>query len=93
MGLQEGGRARAYPFRTLTENPVVNDVLGDRFIVVTFDAESAAGVVFDRVVEGQRLTFDLVDTQLWESLAMRDRETGTVWRALTGETIDGSLEG
>jgi hypothetical protein len=34
-----------------------------------------------------------VDTQLWESLAMRDRETGTVWRALTGKAIDGSLEG
>ncbi len=93
IGLEEDGLARAYPFSALNDDPVINDTFGDNPILVTFDLESAAGVVFKRTVDGQTLTFDLKEDAPDGPLLMVDQETGSVWQALTGEAIEGPLEG
>ncbi|MEE8159066.1 MAG: DUF3179 domain-containing (seleno)protein, partial [Dehalococcoidia bacterium] len=93
IGLKEDGLARAYPFSVLNYDPIINDTFGDNPILVTFDLESAAGVVFKRTVDGQTLTFDLKEDAPDGPLLMVDQETGSVWQALTGEAIEGPLEG
>ena len=93
IGLKEDGLARAYPFSALNDDPVINDTFGNNPILVTFDLESAAGVVFKRTVDGQTLTFDLKEDAPNGPLLMVDQETGSVWQALTGEAIEGPLEG
>lgn len=93
IGLEENGLARAYPFSVLNDNPIVNDTFGDSQILVAFDPESAAGVVFDRAVDGRALTFELKEDASEGPLLIVDQETGSVWRALTGEALEGPLEG
>ena len=60
---------------------------------MAFDSESGSGAIFEREFEGETLTFEAVKDGELGPLAMRDRETGTVWRALTGEAVEGSLAG
>lgn len=84
------GEAVAYPYRTLNSEPVVNDTIGDNEILVVFDSDSATGVVFDRQLEDQILTFSQSST---DPDYLLDAETQSVWNALTGEAVDGELAG
>lgn len=93
LGIQLPGFQKAYAFRHLSNAPVVNDRLGDQDLVVVFDENAATGVAFDRVVDGRALTFDLVTDVPGDLLGLRDRETGTLWAALSGEAIEGELAG
>ena len=90
LGLVIDGEAKAYAFGDLNEQPVVNDALVGKDLVVTFDPESATGGTFSRDVGGRTLTFRPVES---DSLLMADEETGTHWRMLTGEAVAGELTG
>ena len=92
VGLEIGGVKKAYPYRELSLTPIVNDTVGGREVVVTFDAVGAAGAVWDRTVDGQTLTFQPVQGGS-ETVVMREDETGTLWQALTGRALEGPLAG
>ena len=96
VGLVHNDVIRAYPFSVLNDSPVVNDTVGDDPVLVAFDASSGAGVVFSRIVDGQTLTFQPVDTSdetIHQPLYIQDTETSTRWQALTGEAVEGELAG
>ena len=93
IGIEVAGKARAYPFRRLNTDPIINDTLQDKPVLVVFDAGSAAGVVFERVVDGQVLTFQMAEQDVDGPLVMVDKETGSRWVALTGEAVEGELAG
>jgi len=88
VGVSIGEEAMAYPFWTLNDEPVINDVVNGVPILVVFDPENASGVAFKREVDSRTLTF-INNGQL----QLRDEETGTIWEVLTGEAISGELEG
>lgn len=88
LGVVVGETSIAYPYRTLSGDPVVNDVVADRPLLVVFDAETASGIVFDRRVDGQTLTFVAS-----EGLTLEDQETGSQWDGLRGAAVEGELEG
>ena len=79
----------AYPFRVLNDEPVVNDTVGEHHLLVVFDADSVATAVYNRMVDGQLLTFSTAIT----NRTIIDNETGSVWNAFTGEAIEGDLKG
>lgn len=89
VGVELNNAVVAYPFRTLNEQPVINDTVGDEAVLIVFDVETAVSAAFNRVVEGQTLTFAATDTPF----VIQDNETGTTWDALTGTALDGSLAG
>ncbi len=88
IGVAQGEEAVAYPYRELSQTPVVNDTVGGTPILVVFDPESSSGAVFDRRFDGRALTF-----RAEEATQVRDEETGSLWNGLTGEAISGELEG
>ena len=88
MVSEKDGAAVAYPFGILNQDPIVNDEVGDQPVLVVFNANIGTGVVFDRQVDGQTLTFSLA-----EGLTIIDAETGTIWDGLTGLALDGPLAG
>ena len=88
VGIEKDGAAVAYPFGILNQDPIVNDEVGDQPVLVVFNANSGTGIVFDRQVGGQTLTFSLA-----EGLTITDAETGTLWDGLTGLALDGPLAG
>jgi hypothetical protein len=84
------GSAKAYPFRFLSLEPVINDTIGDYEILVVFNNASATGVVFDSRLEDMTLSFNQISS---EPFTMKDNETGSTWNALTGTATDGPLAG
>ena len=77
--------ARAYPLRLLGD-AVVNDTVGGQPLAVFTLEEGPSGRVFDRVLDGQTLTFEL------EGDRIVDRETGSVWTP-AGRATEGELAG
>ncbi len=88
IGVEVNGEAVAYPFSVLSEQPVVNDVVGDVSVLVVFNTDPASGVVFDRTLDGQTLTFEASD-----GLILVDLETGSTWDGMSGTALDGPLAG
>jgi hypothetical protein len=88
IGVSIDDEAVAYAFSTLNDEPIVNDVVANIPVLVTFDADNASGVVFERSVDGKTLTFNQqVDFRIV------DDETGTLWDGLTGTALEGELSG
>lgn len=88
VGVEQNGEAVAYPFSVLNDQPVVNDEVGDLPVLVVFNGDTGTGIVFDRRVTGQVLTF-----QSQRNLELIDAETETRWHGLTGEAMEGPLAG
>lgn len=139
MGLVGRDTVKAYPYRSLIEEPLIHEEFEREPILVVLERISATAAVFSRIVEGRVLTFDsesenprrpeliesadIVPEQEtetvitgedipddedrdsgaeqesegpainYEPLTLRDRETGSVWRALTGYCVEGELKG
>ncbi len=84
--------AVAYPFGVLRDSGAVvalNDSVGTRAVLVTYQDEYLAARAFDRTVNGDLLTFDVL-TQ--SPMTLRDRETETTWDE-NGVAVDGTLAG
>lgn len=88
LGVEKNGEATAYPFSVLNDEPVVNDAIADSPVLVVFNAETGDGVVFERVVDAQTLTFEILN-----NFALQDSQTGSVWDGFTGAAVDGPLAG
>jgi hypothetical protein len=88
IGVNNGEDAVAYPFGVLNSEPVVNDQIGDLPVLVVFDVEAAAGIVYNRTIANQLLTF-----RQGERETLVDNETGTIWNANSGEAISGDFIG
>ncbi|MEE9224997.1 MAG: DUF3179 domain-containing protein [Bacteroidota bacterium] len=97
IGLDIDGEARAYPLQILTWHEIVNDIIGDTPVSVTFCPLCNAAIAFDRRVEhdGKTLVLDFGTTgKLRKSdLVMYDRQTESWWQQFTGEAIVGELTG
>lgn len=102
LGVVIGDEAVAYPFPFLREQPVVNDEIGGTPVVVLWEDGAASGLggptvaggqivgaatAFERVVDGQVLTFEPADNGL-----MLDTETGSTW-GFDGAAVDGPMRG
>ena len=83
---------KAYAHRFLGRNPVVNDAIGNQPVLVVWDADGRSAIAYDPVVEGRALAFEAHEADE-RGAVLRDRETGSLWRALTGEAFEGELAG
>lgn len=93
IGVAAGGVARAYAIRILDWHEIVNDEIDGRAIAVTYCPLCATGIVFDRNVDGQLLSFGVSGRLYRNDLVMQDRGTDTLWSQILGEAIWGQLHG
>jgi hypothetical protein len=89
IGVENNGKAVAYAFRHLFNQPLVNDVVGNLPIVIVFLEDGETGMVYDRRVDGRELTFSFDP----ETVELRDLDTNTLWDAWRGIGLNGELEG
>ncbi len=85
--------AKAYPIQILMWHEIVNDVVGDTPVAVTFCPLCNTGIVFERRFDGQVLDFGTTGRLRFSNLIMYDRQTETWWQQATGEGIVGKFTG
>ena len=94
VGVTIDGDARAYPLRILTWHEIVNDVVGDVPIAVTYCPLCNSAPVFERrLADGRIPTFGVSGKLKDSNLIMYDRQTETWWQQFTGEAIVGERTG
>ena len=95
IGLVINGDARAYPLAILSSHEIVNDVVGEEPVAVTWCPLCYSAIVFSRDIDGvdQPLEFGVSGKLLRNTLVMFDRESGSLWSQLYGQAIDGTLIG
>jgi hypothetical protein len=93
IGLANGEDVMAYPFSIFEDEPVVNHSLGDTDVLIAFDSASGTASIFDRYVDGKTLRFKDVGLQEEGYLVIQDTDTDTIWHALGGRAISGTLSG
>ena len=87
IGVELDGQARAYDFDTLKRRRLVQDQLGERELLILAGEDGVSGLVYDRLVEGQVLTFSIDDDGV-----LRDAGTGSAWDRF-GRCVEGELAG
>src|SRR5215212_1720356 len=88
VGVEAGGKSKAYPFDALAKQNPVLDRVGDAPVIVLLAEDGKSVRVFDRRLDGRTLEFFLrPDTR-----ELVDAETGSVWD-FTGAATSGALAG
>ena len=93
LGVNVEENTKAYPFRVLESQPIVNDSLAGQDVVVFFDDITDTALVYGRKVDGQTLTFRLEGNAAGAQAILVDDETGSRWMAFTGKAVEGELKG
>lgn len=85
------GGAWAYPVRILNSHEIVNDELGGQPVLISYCPLCGSGVVYDRVLNGEELSFSNTSALLDNDMVMVDRETGSYWWQVAGSAVVGEL--
>lgn len=89
----EQGNAICYPlYEIIKPRHILNDTFQNKPILVSYCMACRSAMVYNPLVKGQRLHFDVLGVYR-RNMVMMDRETGTVWQQGTGEAIFGKLKG
>ena len=93
VAVNVAGDARAYPLEVLTRHEIVNDVVGEIPVAVTFCPLCNSALVYDRRVDGETLRFGVSGNLLNSDLIMWDDLSESWWQQLTGYAIVGEYSG
>lgn len=89
MGIQINGQYRAYPLRSFSQSPIVNDHVAGQDLLIYREPESEASAVYVRQVDGKSLNFEPGKT--WTLI--EDTATRSKWNIVTGQAVAGPLSG
>lgn len=91
ISVEIAGDARAYPLRILIWHEIVNDVIGEQPVAVTWCPLCNSAVAFDRRFGDTILSFGTTGKLRHSDLVMYDRQTESWWQQFTGRGIVGEL--
>ncbi len=83
--------SKAYFFSDLATVRAVNDTVAGFPVLIAFDPHSENGAGFERRLNDQTLTFQVFEDD--ERLILQDNQTASRWNGLTGQAIEGTLQG
>lgn len=93
IAVEIDGVKRFYPFQILVWHEIVNDTFEGKRVLVTYCPLCLSGIVFDPLVNGERVEFG-TSGKLWNSnLVMYDRKTESLWSQVLGEAVVGEMTG
>ena len=93
IALEINGDARAYPLQILTWHEIINDVVGEIPVTITFCPLCNSAIVFKRNHQGITYDFGTSGLLRHSDLVMYDRQTESLWQQFTGEAIVGVMTG
>jgi ribosomal protein S27AE len=93
LGITLNGVNRAYPIKILNYHEIVNDVIGDTPITVTYCPLCGSGIAFFADHDDQRLIFGVAGLLYNNDVLLYDRQSESLWSQLMGEAITGPMLG
>jgi len=93
IAIEVGGLARAYPLEIMIWHEIVNDVIADIPVVITYCPLCNSALVFDRRVGDDVLRFGTTGKLRNSDLIMWDDKTQSWWQQFTGDAIVGAYSG
>jgi hypothetical protein len=88
FGFVIGSQAWALPMQKMKQHPVHRFQVEGQSLLATFVDEGAVTHLFDATVDGMPLDFTAID-----QTTMKDQQTGSVWKIVSGQAISGPLQG
>jgi Protein of unknown function (DUF3179) len=93
LSVKIDNEVRAYPLRILAWHEIVNDQIGDQAVAVTYCPLAGTGMVFDRRVNGSKLSFGVSGLLYQSDLVMYDRDTESLWPQIAMKAVSGANSG
>ncbi len=94
LGLNINGDIRAYPLQILVWHEIVNDVVGEEPVAVTYCPLCFTNQVFNRTLsDGNTVEFGTSGKLYNSNLVMYDRKSNSLWSQALGEGIVGDYSG
>ncbi|MBV7338142.1 DUF3179 domain-containing protein [Chloroflexi bacterium TSY] len=91
IGYAVGDQAWAYPIRILNFHEIVNDVLANEPVLISYCPLCYSGIVYSRQLDDRVLTFGNTSALHESDMVMLDYETGSYWWQVAGRAIVGEL--
>ncbi|MGD9673865.1 MAG: DUF3179 domain-containing protein [Candidatus Nitrosocosmicus sp.] len=94
LGVNVNGDVRGYPLQILVWHEIVNDIVGETPIAVTYCPLCFTNQIFNRtLLDGQTLGFGTSGKLYNSNLVMYDRNTNSLWSQAMAQSIAGELSG
>jgi len=93
IGFSHNGEAKAYPLSVLMWHEIANDVVGGHPFAVTYCPLCNAAIVFDGMLDGEKLDFGTTGRLRNSDLLMYDRQSESWWQQFSGEAVIGVKTG
>lgn len=92
LGIAVGNEAKAYPIEFMAYHHQVRDKIAGKAILVSYCSVCRTGRIFEPLVDGKMEEFRLVGMDHFNAM-FEDASTGSWWRQVNGEAIQGPLKG
>lgn len=93
LGVARNGIAKAYPIAILNWHEIVNDVLGDEGIAITFCPLCGTGMAFKADFDGKRHSFGVSGLLYNSDVLLYDRGSESLWSQIAQEAVSGPMLG
>ena len=93
LGINLNGDKKAYPFQILVWHEIVNDVVGNKPVAITYCPLCGTGIAYERTIDNEPVEFGVSGLLYNSDLVMYDRKTDTLWDQINGRAIVGELTG
>ena len=93
IGLDINGETKAYPLFILVWHEIVNDIVSDTPVSVTYCPLCYTNQVFERIIDGKTVEFGTSGKLYNSNLLMYDRLTESYWSQALGMAVKGELTG
>ncbi len=95
IGIEINGDARAYPLRVMRWHEIVNDIVGERFVSITYCPLCGTGMAFDSNINGRMGRFGVSGLLHNNGLLMYNRgaDVPSLWQQAQGKAVAGPLTG
>ncbi len=87
------GVKRVYPLQIMVFHEIVNEIIVNDPILITYCPLCGSGIAFERRIDGEEVEFGVSGKLYNSNLVMYDRKTNSYWTQVDGLAIVGELSG
>ncbi len=93
LTIQRQGVYKAYPIKILNHHELVNDLVGNQAVLISYCPLCGSGVAFDALKSGKRQLFGVSGLLYNSDVLMYDEQTESLWSQIEMLAISGPLRG